>query len=793
MYIATFTCAGFASETFLVSQWEAKEEVSQLYVVDITLATECKNLEVDTIINAAATFSLHDGKNMDKTKCYHGIVTEVDQMDSDSYYAYYRVVIQPRFAQLARYSYSDVYLDKTLPELIRIVMRACGLGVEAVCGSGVGDCDFRIAMPHAEAEATRNNFVFQCDESCLDFLTRRLARDGVYYYFEQSKRDVVVFCSGLSQQQTDKTITLKYRPPQTRMAEHDVMSVSSFCCKTGSVAKDVVLRSFAASHAALDLDITEPVCLSSAVGSQAFLNEHFDTIRDGQRLARLRAEEIAYKHKLFLGEGDVHSLSAGHFLRLADHPRNDYNASYWVMKLNQKGWQVLPIGGTSTAGSSELGDSYKDSFIALPGTVQYRPDSQVSLKKIDVLISGVIEGDGQYAHINEHGAYKVKFHPVNKNKPDLRGSAWVRMLTPYASGMHFPLLPGTEVLIAFVNGNPDKPVITGALANSEHKNVVNDKNATQNILKTAGGNQLLMDDKSGKQAILLSSPVAESRISIGADTVTGVALASSEHIDLQSSSYKQSVQGTYTQIITGVPKKKQASPPKVLAKMLPDGKSPGTLMIGSGMTTNCYVGFFNHLVGGISTTVNVGAVSELAMGAVSQLITGAMTKVSVATDFEAVVGAKTQLYAARTEVAANVSTTFLAHTSLGVSRNYTLINYKCSSAVRFLATSGPSALELCSATGKAAMSCGLSSITLSMAPKPNITLSVLGSKICADALAVEVSAGASSVKVGVEKIDISSGQLHIAGLATTSIGSNTSPLTVSGAMVTVSGGIIKLG
>jgi type VI secretion system secreted protein VgrG len=129
------------------------------------------------------------------------------------------------------------------------------------------------------------------------------------------------------------------------------------------------------------------------------------------------------------------------------------------------------------------------------------------------------EGSGQYAQVDAYGQYKVELMYDLSDKWANKGSSWIRMASPYAganNGMHFPLHKGTEVILAFMGGDPDQPVIVGAMTNSESPNVVTDKKATAGGIATPGLNRLSMQDKAGEEGIYMFTPNSGTAFIMGA-------------------------------------------------------------------------------------------------------------------------------------------------------------------------------------------------------------------------------------------------------------------------------------
>jgi type VI secretion system secreted protein VgrG len=121
--------------------------------------------------------------------------------------------------------------------------------------------------------------------------------------------------------------------------------------------------------------------------------------------------------------------------------------------------------------------------------------------------------------LNQYGQYKVQMLYDLSDKRANKGSAWLRMASPYAGnghGMHFPLLKGTEVLIGFSGGDPDQPLILGAVANSENPNVVVNSNSQNNGIRSVSGNMIAMNDSSLGRGITMYSPSGSAYFTLGA-------------------------------------------------------------------------------------------------------------------------------------------------------------------------------------------------------------------------------------------------------------------------------------
>ena len=148
--------------------------------------------------------------------------------------------------------------------------------------------------------------------------------------------------------------------------------------------------------------------------------------------------------------------------------------------------------------------------MAIPADVQFRPKFNAKKPKFNGTLNAKIDaaGSGQYAELDEQGRYKVILPFDLSGRKDGKASTWLRMAQPYAGtdhGMHFPLHKGTEVLLNFMDGDPDRPFVTAAVPNPETPSVIGDINSTMSGIKSAGGNEFHMEDSDGHQRIIMKA------------------------------------------------------------------------------------------------------------------------------------------------------------------------------------------------------------------------------------------------------------------------------------------------
>jgi type VI secretion system secreted protein VgrG len=557
-------------EKLWVQQWRGEERVSQPYRFEVRLATINPLFNDEALLGERAVLTLSDDKGLPHP--YHGIVTEVDYLDTDTLYHYYRVVLEPRVTQLRHFRFSEIWLDKNLPELIRDVLKLADLNVEGpgISGERSDGYDFDIRLPLKDISMTQAAFTCQFEESSFAFLSRLLEYFGVYYFFEQhADGEALVLCGDwLYQPKTPSLLT--YRRQDSDLEVGQGLAVArTFERKLIRQAAEVTLQDFSASKA--DLRLLSNASISAAslavgaspeellqladsagfVGEQGLYGEHFGSGEQGQWLAERRAQAIGCRHREFHGNGRASNLRAGYPILLAGHPRVLFNATYQVIEVHHEGYQPLPGLGQN----GEMASDVATRFIALPGDVQFRTPIVTPKPSVQGLLSAIVDGDEQSSSplLNSNGCYKVSFPFIRGEKNATRGSAWVRMATMSSGanhGMNFPLLKGTEVLISFLGGDPDRPVITGSVPNSENPNRVNASNATQSGLSTPGGHLFAMEDSPNGPMMTMGASTG-CAFSLGEGDISGAHMRTDKHMQFASSSYQHEVPGVYKMSVMG--------------------------------------------------------------------------------------------------------------------------------------------------------------------------------------------------------------------------------------------------
>ncbi|EPJ84409.1 Rhs element Vgr protein [Pseudomonas sp. CFII64] len=562
--LCSFVSTALPKAEFLVLDWQGEEALSRPYRFEVRVASRDPALDDEVMLGRRASLYITDAQGL--AQPYHGVVTDVEQLDSQGEYFFFRLVLEPRMVLLRQFQFSDIWLDSSLQTIITDILREVDM-IKAGLGqftSEANDYDFDLRVPTSDSAFITASFTCQFEETSFAFFSRLLEHYGVYYYFEHGvSQETLVMCGDRGFQPLTAT-QITYRHVGSNPHVETTLAVANtFRRRLVSQANQVVLQDFSATNAQLKLQAVASVADASTplsngqnpvdvvtkpsafLGDYGLYGQHFGSTQEGAWLAKRRAQMLGCRRCEFHGSGRATGLRAGYPMVLVDHPRKPLNVQYQVIEVQHAGSQPLP--SLQYSDSDQRAQS-STSFVALPADVQYRAPCSSPKPNIKGVLSAIVDGDESGKPLlNEHGCYKVNFPFIRTQKPATRGSAWLRMATLSAGaehGMHFPLLKGAEVLVSFLDGDPDRPIITGAVPNSENLNRVNEKNVTQSGLSSPGGHFVVMDDQDTGAQITMGSPFGASKLIMGA-AANGIQLTTNVDMELDSDAYSHYVGGVY--------------------------------------------------------------------------------------------------------------------------------------------------------------------------------------------------------------------------------------------------------
>ncbi|HCF4482263.1 TPA: type VI secretion system tip protein VgrG, partial [Pseudomonas aeruginosa] len=436
----------------------------------------------------------------------HGLVYGAAQGDAGKRLTRYRLTLVPHLAYLAQRNNQRIFQHLTVPQIVALILEEHGILADAY--------RFQLGTRYPERE-----YCVQYDESDLHFVQRLCAEEGIHFHFRHSaEAHLLVFGD-------DQTVFPRLGRPTAYV--HD----------SGLVADEPVIKRFSLRLASRttrttrrDYDFEKPRLLLEAGNRPAadapaepdledydypgrFVDRQRGKLLNQRALERHRADRR-------LGEGvsDQPLLVSGHFLEIAEHPRAEWNDLWLLSEVFHEGKQpqVLEENVTSdtSASTDDFQQGYRNRFLATPWEVFFRPPLEHPKPRVLGSQTAVVTGPpGEEIHCDRYGRVRVQFHWDREGQGDDKSSCWLRVASGWAGngygGIVIPRV-GMEVLVDFLEGDPDQPLVSGCVYHAAHPVPYElPANQTRSVFKSlsspggGGYNELRIEDRKGQEQIFV--------------------------------------------------------------------------------------------------------------------------------------------------------------------------------------------------------------------------------------------------------------------------------------------------
>ena len=476
-------------DTVHVLAFEGEESISRLFNYRIELISYEQELNPADILNKKATFILNRGDE-DPVKI-HGIISHFEQRGRTPRYVSYYAELVPKMWRLELTYANEVFQKMNVEKIVTQVLK----------NSGFSGQDFRFELRESYPEL---EYSVQFRETNFDLINRRLEHYGIFYYFDQrSENDVIVFTdSNDTLPAIEQTEEIFYNPNRDPLSQKETISEVSFQAKV--VTGLVRLKNYNYRFPSRDLTVESRID-PDAPGLYYEYGDHYQETREGESLAKVRNEEILSRSKIFKGRGDCRLFRAGFKFKMGKHYRDDWNGKELILTRvvssgTQRGlFAILPE-------AKEVLPTFENTFEAIPLDVKYRPPRITPVPKVSGIMTARTEsgaGD-EYAFVDDQGRYKVKLPFDLSDKTNGEASRPIRLTQPYSGpgyGFHFPNHADTEMIFSCINGDIDRPIGLGTIPNPSQASPVSKNNKHQGIIRTAAGNEIVLDDKTNESQI----------------------------------------------------------------------------------------------------------------------------------------------------------------------------------------------------------------------------------------------------------------------------------------------------
>ena len=504
----TFTTAALPPEKFGLVKVTGQESISELFQFDLDLVSADADVDSSQIVNRPARIEIDRDGNV---AVLHGIVSRFEQRDQGPEFVNYHAVLVPRLYALELTRQCRVFLDKNVKSIIDEVLQEDGLS------SGT-DYELKLTQTYAVRE-----YVVQYQESDLNFIRRLMEHEGIFFFFEHGdKQEKLVIADSMdAHQPVSGESSIPFRDARAVSAGGEAVGALTF--RQQVMPRKVILKDYNYRKPSLEIKGTADA-VGSGVGTVMEYGDHFKDPDEGKRLAGVRAEELICREKIYFGESGCQAFSAGATFTLQDHFRSSHNMKYLLVEVRHFGEQLGIVG--SASGGEASRPSYTNQFQAIPADVQFRPLRITPKPRIQGVMHASVDGAGgsDYAEIDDTGRYKVKLPFDLSSAGGGKASQFIRMAQPYSGadyGMHFPLHKGTEVLLTHLDGDPDRPIISGSVPNPDTGSPVTAANHTQCVIRTGSDNKIVIEDTRGNERIKMSTPHSTTSVYLGSPNPNG--------------------------------------------------------------------------------------------------------------------------------------------------------------------------------------------------------------------------------------------------------------------------------
>jgi len=496
----TFRIGDMSAEVLRVFSFTGDEGISELFRFEARLCSDEPDIQPDDLIGEPCRLEIAGYSGV---RYVHGIVLSFERSAEGAGQTYYTVEIGPVFWLLTKRRRSRVFIEArcaqmTIPGIIDKVFKDAGIASDM----------YRFAL---ESDYDTREFVVQYRETDMDFVSRLMEQEGIFYFFEQTAdcQKMIIADSPVAHLPLPETADFAYRDPNGMVAEEDQEYFYSVRSRSRIQSGSVVLDDHDFLQPRTDLRTKINVDQYTALEVIDYPGDYRDKAV-GQRYARVRLEEQQCERVRAEMTGNVRALLPGFKFTLLEHPCESLNREYLVTHLSHKASQ--PQAAQSQAGDEA--SPYVIQASMIPSGHSYRAPCKTPRAFVQGAQTAVVTGpSGEEIYTDKYGRVKVQFRWDQEGKYDPDSSCWIRVSQGAAGGQYgMMFLPrvGQEVIVEFLEGNPDHPIITGRVYNSDlMPPYALPAEKTKSVIKThsskggGGTNEIRFEDLKDKEQLLV--------------------------------------------------------------------------------------------------------------------------------------------------------------------------------------------------------------------------------------------------------------------------------------------------
>jgi type VI secretion system secreted protein VgrG len=487
-----FEAGSYTSEDLKVIRFEGEEALSTPFHFNLDLAMEETEPDFESILGKPGLLTIEGSEG---TRYVSGIISKFEQTGEPTRLTQYKAELVPKIWLLGYRHKSRIFQEMSVPNIIEKVL------TEAKIPSN--GFKFKLKKRYSPRE-----YCVQYRESELTFISRLMEEEGIYYWFEHSDKAHTLIMADDSSAHTpiDGESNLIFHSVTGEEPEFEHIFKFRYAQEVRPGA--VELRDFDFRKPKLDLTARKAADRDTDLQIYDYPGEYVQP-SEGITLSEVRLQELQASRKAGDGKSNCRRLIPGYKFTMEQHQRSNFNCQYLLTRVMHVGSQIQAL---KEAAGAVAANEYKADFNCIPATLQYRPARVTQRPVVHGSQTAIVTGPkGEEIYPDEHSRVKVQFHWDREGKRDEKSSCWIRVSQTWAGpnwgAIVIPRI-GQEVIVQFLEGDPDRPIITGTVYNGDNrppfalpggKSQAGFK--SNSTLGGGGYNEIILDDTKGKELI----------------------------------------------------------------------------------------------------------------------------------------------------------------------------------------------------------------------------------------------------------------------------------------------------
>lgn len=489
--LAVFT--PFGEDVLLLKSFDGRESVSSLFEFQLELLSADPALAANQIVGRNVTFLL---KTADSTpRFFNGYVQWFAYVNQDAMSTTYRANVVPWLWFLTQTADCRIFQHQTAPQIIEQIF------------TDLGFTDFQLTL---RASYEPREYCVQYRETDFAFVSRLMEEEGIFYFFRhENGKHTLVLADSTSHYFPLPEAEVDYGDPDGKGDLVDQITGWNHDCRfhSGRIGRRDYNFQTPSTDLSTDSTTSTPLPNIQVFERYDYPGAYQESGR-GSRLAKVRMQEQETKYSNVEGTGTYRSFCPAGTFKVKSHLTNsEVGREFMVTSVTHS----ASVGGTYITGTDDSEFSYRNSFSCLPSSVTCRPPQQTPRPIVDGIQTAVVVGPaGEEIFTDEHGRVKVQFPWDREGSLDENSSCWMRVSQIHAGNgwgnMDIPRI-GEEVIVNFLEGNPDRPIIKGRVYNGRNRPPFElpaqktRSDGKTDTYKGSGYNEMSMDDTQGQEQL----------------------------------------------------------------------------------------------------------------------------------------------------------------------------------------------------------------------------------------------------------------------------------------------------